>query len=377
MKKVIAVLTIAVLLLFLSGCAETEYLNLEYVPELAFSNHYKIKGGIFICWNDMIILDEVVYRIEDGTYKKTNENLCDFFNLTELTECGAYGVKQYYNLIITVDSSLERFLIYDMESMKTYSYEVYDAGSLAGYDWYVCNGNIYYEVQEDVNELDRMIICMDILTGENKKIYSLSEDELSQDMTLAYSFMLRADESMLVPVYNGNTEAVEYRKITIDSNRLVEEKLWETDKYIYLYSLQYNEEGAFILGEFYRTEGGKETEVICLKDDGDIVLSNILSIYGLIMTDEGYYLCDNSREPYMMAETKMDDWITVIDSITFYDYEGEMVKRYYLDSEELGQKGYKLENIIYTGKKIMVFYCNEATGELQIKYLSLSEKNNY
>ncbi len=375
MKKVIAVLIIAVMLFFLSGCAETEYLNLEYVPELAFSNHYKIKEGIFICWNDMIILDEAVYRIEDGTYKKTDENLCDFFNLAELTECGAYGVKQYYNLIITVDNSLKRFLIYDMESMETYSYEVYDAGSLAGYDWYVCNGNIYYEVQEDVNELNRMIICMDILTGENKKIYSLSEDELSQNMTLAYSFMLRADESMLVAVYNGNTEAVNYKKITIGSNRPVEEKLWETDKYMYLYSLQYNEAGAFILGEFYRTEGGKETEVICLKDNGDIALSNILSIYGLLMTDEGYYLCDNSKKSYMMADTKTDDWIAVIDSITFYDYEGEVVKRYYLDSEELRQKGYKLENIIYAGEKIMVFYCNETTGDLQIKYFSLSCKS--
>lgn len=367
MKRAAVVLIIAIMLLLFLGCADTKDLNLEYVPELAFSDYIKMKGGIFICWNGMIILDEDVYRIEDGTYKKTEENLYDFFNMAELTECGDYGVKQYYNLIITVDNSMDKFLIYDMDSMETYSYEVFDEGSLAGYDWYICNGNIYYEVQAAANELDRMIICMDVLTGKYKKIYSLSEKELSNNMTLAYSFMMRRDESMLIPVYNSNTEMVEYRKINIDSNRLMEEKLWETDKYMYLYSLQYNEKGAFILGEFYRTEGGKETEVICLKDNGDVAPSNILSVYGLIMTDGGYYLCDNSKEPYKMAGARVDDWINIIDCITFYDYEGNMLKRYYLDNEEFREKGYRLKNILYAGDKMMIFYCNEEDGDLQIK----------
>lgn len=358
----------------ISEIAVKEQEELKYVPELGFSDCLKIKGGIFICWNDMVILDDNVYRIEDGIYKKTNENLCDFFNIMELTENGSYGVRQYHNLIITVNDNKDKFLIYDMDSMKTYSYDMYNAGGIASYTWFVCNGAIYYEVQTDENELERMIVSMDILTGENKKIYSLSERELSNDMNLAYSFMLRRDEAILLPIYNSNTEMVEYRKINSDTNWLVEEKLWETNKYTYLYSMQYNEKGAFLFGEFYRTKGGKDTEIICVRDNGETLISNILSLYGLIMTDEGYYLCGNSKDPYMMAGAKVDDWITVIDSITFYDYEGKMIKQYYLDNEEFRQKGYKLENIIYAGSEMIIFYCNEENGDLQIKHFPLIEK---
>ncbi len=358
----------------ISEIAVKEQEELEYVPELGFSDYLKIKGGIFICWNDMVILDDNVYRIEDGIYKKTNENLCDFFNIMELTENGSYGVRQYHNLIITVNDNKDKFLIYDMDSMKTYSYDMYNAGGIASYTWFVCNGTIYYEVQTDENELERMIVSMDILTGENKKIYSLSERELSNGMNLAYSFMLRRDEAILLPIYNSNTEMVEYRKINSDTNWLVEEKLWETDKYTYLYSMQYNEKGAFLFGEFYRTKGGKDTEIICVRDNGETLISNILSLYGLIMTDEGYYLCGNSKDPYMMAGAKVDDWITVIDSITFYDYEGKMIQQYYLDNQEFRQKGYKLENIIYAGSEMIIFYCNEENGDLQIKHFPLIEK---
>ena len=62
--------------------------------------------------------------------------------------------------------------------------------------------------------------------------------------------------------------------------------MWETDKYVYAYFEQYNEQGVFILGEFYRSEGGKGTEIICLNERGDARLVEILSIYGLIITDK-------------------------------------------------------------------------------------------
>ena len=339
------------------------------MPELTYSERLTMIGEEYICWKDIIILGDDIYRLDHGVYKKTEESPDDFFGI-EVSH--SYEVKQYNNLIITVDEAEDEFIIYDLDSMDKYNYEIYNKGSIAGYWWYVCNGRIYYEVQEKDNSLDRTIMRMDLFTGESEKIYSLSESELADGMILGYVFMIRKDETIITAVYNENTEMVEYRRIKIDSDQATEEKLWETNKYVYAYFEQYNEQGAFIFGEFYRPEGGKETEIICLNDQGDARQVEILSIYGLIITDKGYFLCDNSKNPYEIVDNMRDrkSLTRIVDSITFYNFEGESIERYYLDNEEFAENDYELENIIYTGEKMIVIY--SGNDDLQIVNVPIS-----
>ena len=61
MKRLVYTLTIAAIFLFVLGCADRERASSEYVPELGFADYLKVKGGIYICWNDMVILDDNVF----------------------------------------------------------------------------------------------------------------------------------------------------------------------------------------------------------------------------------------------------------------------------------------------------------------------------
>ena len=216
---------------------------------------------------------------------------------------------------------------------------------------------------------------MDLFTGESEKIYSLSESELADDMILGYVFMIRKDETIIVAVYNKNTEMVEYRKVKMDLDQVTEDKLWETDKYVYAYFEQYNEQGVFIFGEFYRPEGGRGTEIICLNDQGDVRRVEILSIYGLIITDKGYFLCDNSKKPYEIVDSVGDrrSLAQIVDSITFYNFEGEIMERYYINNEEFAGNDYELENIIYTGGEMIVIYSGDES--LQVVHIPIEVDN--
>ena len=186
---------------------------------MSIRDSLKIIEEKYICWEDLIILGDDIYRLDHGVYKKAEESPDDFFGI-EISH--SYGVKQYNNLIITVDETENEFIIYDLNSMDKYSYEIYDKGSIAGYWWYVCNGRIYYEVGEKNNWSDRKIMRMDLFTGESEKLYSLSESELADDMVLGYVFMIRKDETIITGVYNKNTDMVEYRMVKTDSIQVSE-----------------------------------------------------------------------------------------------------------------------------------------------------------
>lgn len=222
MKKKFFILIDCIIFFLLIGCSSMNSSRAEYVPELAYNERLKIIGEEYICWKDLIILGDDIYRFDHGVYKKTDESPDDFFGI-EVSH--SYEVKQYNNLIITVDEAEDEFIIYDLYSMDRYNYEIYDRGSIAGYWWYVCNGRIYYEVQEKDNWLDRTIMRMDLFTGESEKIYSLSKRELADGMILGYVFVIRKDETIITAVYNENTKMVEYRKIKIDFEQVTEGKI--------------------------------------------------------------------------------------------------------------------------------------------------------
>ncbi len=145
MIKNFFILIDCIIFFWLIGCTSVNSSRAEYVPELAYNERLKIIGEEYICWKDLIILGDDIYRLDHGVYKKTDESPDDFFGI-EVSH--SYEVKQYNNLIITVDEAEDEFIIYDLDSMDKYNYEIYDRGSIAGCWWYVYNGRIYYEVQE-------------------------------------------------------------------------------------------------------------------------------------------------------------------------------------------------------------------------------------
>lgn len=349
----------------------------KYIPELGFSESLMMKGGNFCCWDNLLIMDNVIYTREKGTYRRTEENLSDLFKTEDLWH--RIDIKQYENFIITINKQEDTFLVYDMDSDQLYNYPTYEYEGEFGPVWYVCDGTIYYMISVDEAETDRMIMGMDVFTGKNKKIYSLSEQELTNQSFLAYAFAIRQDKSILVAVNHMDDWITEFRKINYDDDyQITEKKLWETKEYEYMYTLQYNDYGFFMLGEFPYIINGQGQEVVCMKDNGEVESINILSICGLIITDTGYFLCDNSEEQNLIVgKLGRDDvsLITIVDSITWYDFEGKMIKRYYLDNEKFIKNGYELEKIVYDGNGMRIFYSNKLTGNLQIKYIPIMEEN--
>ncbi|MBD5471968.1 MAG: hypothetical protein HDR20_03410 [Lachnospiraceae bacterium] len=221
-------------------------------------------------------------------------------------------------------------------------------------------------VESDIDILDRRLVRMDMATGNNEEIYFPTH-------LLLADFAMRDDGTIMAEVYNRDTKEMEYTRISIEKDgKISEKKLWVTDKYLYSYVLQYNKYGFFLLGEYPTVENGEKTETICLKDNGDVQKINILSLYGLIMTDTGYFLCGNSEDESVMED--VNDLISgEFDSIFLYNFDGEIIEKYYLDCEEYSKEGYKLETMIYTDNEILIIYLND-NGDVKFTNLLLNEQ---
>lgn len=359
MKKY--VLIINMMIFFLSGCARGNEYKLKYVPEIGFNDRVMTVNRNYAYWEGTLLFNESIYKLDNGIYKKED-------SIYSLFEMPIYkDIKQYNNLVIAMAEDMDKFLVYDMNSQTEYVYDIYGQENHLLYTWYVYNGKIYYMVESDINILDRQLVCMDVATGDNKQIYFPTQNERGESLLLS-GFAIREDGAVMAEVYNRDTKETEYRRISIEEEGEVsEKKLWATDQYLYAYDLQYNEYGFFLLGEFPNAQNEK-TEVVCIKDNGDVQKVNILSIFGLIMTDTGYFLCGNSENEHRIDDVS-DLFSNKIDSIFFYNFDGEIVKRYYLDCEEYYEEGYQMETIIDTGSEMMVVYLNDNEGIKISKFL--------
>ncbi|MDE6924013.1 MAG: hypothetical protein K2P59_01950 [Acetatifactor sp.] len=334
-------------------CMTFPTVDAEYIPERGYDLHICVeRGRAYVCWGDMLIVGDTVYKREGQIYKKTGESLEDFF-----PEAGKYDdVVQYENFLITTDD-IEGFVVYDMDSGELFRYPCY----YVAVSWYVYDGKIYYHDYNDNNS----IFSIDLLTGKCEEIYECKD---------FFEFMMRNDGVMMAEISEDSTDtsAKEYWLIYSDMNgRYTSEKIWEQSKYTFTELFEFNEYGLFMQGNYY--EGGTPADdILCLKDSGkteDVTIR----IAGTIITEKGYYRWDSLREP----EAVLDNWnnleekYVIVDSVTYYDFQGNKIKTYCLIDDKWLDIGYQLEAFIYNKGYITAFYVCEDRDELYISRIQV------
>lgn len=326
-------------------------LEVGYIPELGyhgFTRIYTNHSGAFICWKDMLIIGNNVYQRKNEIYKKTGESLQERFHISDNLDFDS--TFQWNNLLIFQYDGM----ILDMDSGQSRTYPLDN--------WVYCafQGKIYYGQNEGV-------FCMDLLSGEIETIYT----------DVSY-FMVRDNGDMIISVIKETDLKVwEFWMLSYDTKGdICAKKIWETDsnecKYIEM--MAFNDRGLFLLLEYWR--GG---EVICLNDNGEreeIMSEEGWTLKGHIIVDNGYFLWDSQ---ILSEEEKIEilgnaSWSweleekaeTIVDSISYYDFQGNKLKTWRLIEDEMLEAGYRLVNIVYGNGEILAFYENEELDDLYI-----------
>lgn len=357
MKKYIIVLMSALLL---TGCQKKET-TMEYIPVLGYRDGMAYGVQNYVCWKDMLIWGFDIYKMDEGIYRKTEETVTDLFDSD--SNIDILDLKQYENFIITTDRNDSEFLVYDMDTGETVQYQPYNGNNFSPI-WYIYNEDIYYISESDADTNDRTLLRMNILSGESRKVYSLSDHDLNNNMVLAYRFAIREDGSIVIGIFHVNdmeADVTEFRRIYYDSDhQLIETTIGELSGYIYLYVLQYNKKGLVLYG----STGDKKEEIICLTDDGNAVQIKESPLHEMLISDEGYWVGYNQHgETFTYRDSEPF-------SIAFYDFDGNMHEKYDLRTNSEMEAEYKFRGIISDDNDIYIIYSDQEKGDLFIDRLT-------
>lgn len=309
----------------------------------------------FISWQHMLIIGNTVYRREDGIYRKTKESLQDRLNLEDDLVC--YSFTQWENLLLVYRDNWISVFNSNFEQLVFHTFD--------GYIDCVFQGKVYYRDQNW-----KSMLCMDLLSGEVEVIY---------DGEGASYFMVRDNGDMILSVIKGTVEdgrIWEYWLFSYDEqSELKANKIWETEKYKYKYMemWEFNDRGLFFIGETY--SAGADT--LCLHDNGEIekiMETNSWVPEGQIITGEGYFQWDSQIIAEEEKEEILGSWDwnrpreaeTVIDSISYYDFQDNKLGTWQLIDDEMLEIGYRLANIVYGNGEIIALYENEEFADLYI-----------
>lgn len=314
---------------------------------------YASYPAIFICWEDTLIIGDTVYRREDGIYQRTEEQLRDWFNIEDGWNIDdAY---QWENLLMHYKYN-DEITIFDMDSGRLWSYP------LDGYVVNIYQGKIYYRVKNEG------IYCMDPLSGEVEIIYACEGGG---------GFLIRDNGDMIISVVNSAQEWKFWILSYDDQGALEAEKIWETDIFEFVDMIEFNSHGLFLIGSYYYDAGDGLDSLFCLKDNGEreeVVVEEGWILTGQIIVEDGYFMWDSQM---LSEEEKVEilgSWSwerpreaeTVVDSITYYDFQGNKLKTWQLIEDEMLEAGYRLKYIVYDNGEILAFYENEEFDDLYI-----------
>ena len=339
-------------------------IEVGFISELAYHGtgqiHETYDPEIFACWEDILIIGDTIYRREDEIYKKTEEQLEDWFNILGRLE-HAY---QWENLLVAehrdIADDRDKILVLDMDSGQTRSYP------FDGYAWHVYQGKIYYRGH------DKDILCMDLLSGEIEVIYACD---------WGGDFMIRDNGDMIMNTRNETDQRIwEFWFLSYDAQGDIDaKKIWETDTYEFVEMLEFNNHGLFLVGSFYHgMDRDASDELLWLKDNGEregmTLERRWTALIGQIIVDEGYFLWDSQmlseEEKAEILGSGRDEQIkkrvTVVDSISFYDFQGNKLQTWQLIDDEMLEAGYRLKCIVYDNGDILAFYENEEFDDLYI-----------
>lgn len=332
---------------------QTADLEAPYIPELGYHKSMRLNGWTdYVCWKDLLIIGDAVYRKENGVYERTGERPQDWFN-TENHNLDSYELKQCDNLLIAQDQANGKIIVYDMDASRQIS--EYSFESLF---WYVQKGKIYYRNDEG-------IFRMNPLSGDSELVYVCdSRGDLA----------IRDNGDILI--IEGNrmvSDEMEFWLLSYDKQgHLGAKKIWEADKYGYIERAEFNNYGLFMLTEYNYDSGG---EFLCLKDNGEVetvVMEKRSAWTSAIFTEEGYFLWDSQllaegeRQEVLFSWEQFEKATTVVDSISYYDFQGNKLDTWRLIDDEMLELGYHLLQIVYGNGEIFAFYENEELDDLYI-----------
>ena len=391
MKKHISILLVFIFIIFLSGCREsiyepdqlisTENISTEnitetqepfnegdsssdiyYIPELGYRDtmmgHVETYND-YVCWEDLLIIHGVLYKKEDGSYRKSDTDLQEFFGYE-----GPYYVLRQYNQWVITAMEDKGFMVFDLDTLKKNIYLCEENAKIRKLIWYIYDGKIYYIQIAD----NYSIHTINLSDGKDEELYCLTEP---RDVLRIRDFRIRDDGDLVLEVRDENKVSCEYRLISFEDGQVTEKKLLEpTITYEYEYWIDFNQNGLFILGEFPFVYDGRFSELVCLREDGekeDIIIASYAPYY---FTDQGYYQWD-SIENHEMVDRDSYEIRYWVDAISEYDFEGNKIGTYRLIDESMLEEGYYLCEMICNGNDITAFYANDTDDELYISQIKV------
>ncbi len=352
--------------------------ELDEIPELRYRNisnlEYRLRN--YICHNDTLILGTTIYKKEGETYVRQELTLNAIFDRDE--DLGMQCA-QYQNLAITVSQDNASFFIYDMDTQEKYCYYSVGEDVMISPFWYIYDGCIYYSewARWDKPEQKRTLKKLSLSDGSITELYQPVIVE-SGDCVLR-EVRTRNDAAMSYEICDKTTGHREYWIAQADENgKWSGKKLWETDKWEFSYTLDFNQYGLIILGELSTP---CDYEIVAIKDNGETKLLDNNLVYGeYLFTDDGYF-CSN------LAELENAVWDTddvesellsrrLADGVSFYDYEGNQKGFYPMGNKALLERGYYLTKLTYNEGQLTGFYVQRDTDELYISQITLEGNNN-
>ncbi|MDE5589720.1 MAG: hypothetical protein K2J60_11380 [Acetatifactor sp.] len=342
-------------------------LEVPYIPELGYHESLRIRAILptdYVCWKDLLVIGNKVYRRKNGIYERTEERPQDWFDIED-DDLDSYKLKQYENLLIAQDEANSKIIVYDMDTSRQIS-----EYSLEAFFWRVYKDKIYYRTW------DEGIFRMDPLSGESELIYACDGGS---------DLMIRDNGDMLI--MKGDrmvSDEMEFWLLSHDEQGdLSAKKIWETDEY--METAEFIDRGLFILGEYNYDCGGG---FLCLKDNGEVemvVIEKGSAWARSIITEEGYFLWDSQLLSEEEKQEILFSWdrdqrekaVTVVDSISYYDFQGNEQGIWRLIDDEMLEAGYRLVHIVYGNGAIFAFYENEELDDLYISKVQIRGTHAY
>ncbi len=147
-------------------------------------------------------------------------------------------------------------------------------------------------------------------------------------------------------------------------------KIWQGEDRESVMMVEFNEHGLCLFAH----HDGAGSGFICLTGDGEAeeIVREEWAERNMMIVGEGYFLWDSQQ---LSEEEKVEilgDFTrsakaaTVVDSISYFDFQGNKLKTWRLIEEEMLESGYRLVDIVYGNGEILAFYENAFLDDLYI-----------
>ncbi len=346
-----------------------------YVPQAGYRN-VTMGGRDYVCWKDLLILGEDVWRETDGVYRRSGERIETLFGLQQAGGGKPYDrVRQERNLLVT--RRVNTFLVRNMDTGTIRSYR---CGRLMGNTeitvspcWYLYDGAVYYTVsvarkEENGEDKDADEAHENAVTMLRRINLSDDSEELLYVPTeagwrLREQFMIRDDGVIVTELVCE--EDLRHAWLCLTDQEGVTGK-WTEIRYRRERGsednsgadwLAFNKGGLFV-GDGWGREFGN-TPVYCWQDNGSGREIGIRKPDEAVFTDYGYLHCGDLSLYDLWGNKKVFSGFQT----------GTAEGTGYADDD-----AYFLKHVVFDGEQITVFYENRESGILQIEQAMVQEK---